>query len=190
MFKIAKQNFSPVWSELCLTSNIQTKLYPSMLTQSSCLVLCFVSLIILNKPPPHNSPLHLPLFLFNPFPHHYNHPSLSQSPVPLCHSHCSSLGLQRVRAGDIEPAPPSCVLWQHHVSTATVDDVRMAPRGGHHLLSLSTDSMGCRSVHRMVCKTIKRRKGFSGNTKWPVRGFMLRVTANIITVNYTYYVPH
>lgn len=75
----------------CSTSNTQTMLYPSMLTQSSCLVLCLVSLIMLNKPPSRNSPLHLLLLLSCP-PHPHYHPSLSQRPVPLLSQSLLQLG--------------------------------------------------------------------------------------------------
>lgn len=67
-------------------------------------------------------------------------PSFSQRPVPLLTQYIAPAWVipQHVRAGDIELAPPRCVLWQHHVSTATVEDVRMPPRGGHYFsLSLS-----------------------------------------------------
>lgn len=88
----------------CSTSNTQTMLYPSMLTQSSCLVLCLVSLIMLNKPPSRNSPLHLLLLLScpptptttHPFPKDLSH---------YCHSHCSSLGHS-----------PVCQSWWHWAS--------------------------------------------------------------------------
>lgn len=134
----------------CFTSDIQTMPYPSMLIQSSRLVLCLVSLIILNKPPSHNSTL-LPL-LFPPCP-----PTSAPIPFPgTCPITVTVIAPawvipQCVRAGDTEPAPPRCVLWQQRVSAATADDVRMPPRGGHHPLSLCfsvhyTDSMGCCSV--------------------------------------------
>ena len=73
----------------CFTSDIQTMLYPSMLIQSSCLVSCLVSLIILNKPPSHNSTLHPLLFPPCSPP---QHPSLSQGPVPLLSQSLLQLG--------------------------------------------------------------------------------------------------
>lgn len=93
--------------ERCYTCQLWTEFYFKysnyvLSTHADSVIL--VSLIILNKPPTHNSPLHLPLSRFNPPLHH--HPSLSQRPVPLCHSHCCSSGLQCVGAGDTEAIPP------------------------------------------------------------------------------------
>ena len=74
---------------------------------------------------------------------------------------------QCVRAGDTEPAPPRCVLWQQRVSNATADDVRMPPRGGHHPLSLCfsvhyTNSTGCCSAEEKLWQNTRECKGFTG----------------------------
>lgn len=95
-----------------------------------------------------------------PIPFPETCPIKSQSLLPAWVCSVSELATpsQRLPPPHTHPPPPhssSCVLWQHHVSTATVDDVRMPHRRGHPLLSLSsclslsTDSTGCWSVHSL-----------------------------------------
>lgn len=93
---------------------------------------------------------------------------------------------QCVRAGDTKPDPPRCVLWQHHASTATVDDVRMPPRGGHQPLSLSlclspSVTLTPRDAGMRKEKSVKMRgdehyRIFWKNTKQFVSWFMLWAT--------------
>ncbi len=167
-----------------------------MLIQSSCLVLCLVSLIFLKSHSPTTHPstfscFHSALPPPIPFP--------ETCPITVTVIAPAWVIPQRVRAGDTEPAPPQCALWQNHVSTATVDDVRMPPRGGHHPLPLSfsvhyTDSTGYWSVGRKVCQNVQGCTGFFGQAQtvcelinaksqwlWPVK--QLLITASVWNVN-------
>ena len=126
------------------------------------IVLCLVSLILLNKPPSRHSPLHL---LPSPSPARPPPPILLLS-QPLLRRGVTPRGVSEL----VTPSQhllPRCVLWQHHVSAATVNDVRMSPGGGHRRLPLPphvsfsvhyTDSTGCWSADRKgrVCQTVAR----------------------------------
>lgn len=129
------QSFSLVRSEVCLTSNIPTMLYPPRLT------VILTSLV----PCLHDRPQQTALPPLTPPPSPVSIPALAPPPILLLLQRGSLL-----RAGDTEPSPPSfhCVLWQHHVSAATADDVRVPPRGGHRLLPLSVCVHLC-PLHRL-----------------------------------------
>lgn len=107
-------------------------LLPSTLTRSFFLLSSLVSLI--NESPPRTPPLHLLLFLFRPKPPPPWPPPrrpallLSQSPLKLGSFPSAS-----------QPPPP-----QHHVSTAAMDDVRMAPLKEVAIFSLCRFCVSCR----------------------------------------------
>lgn len=142
-------------------------MYPSIPIQSPCLVSCPMSLILLNEPSAHNSPLRPLLFLpCSPFAH-----SFPRDLSHYCHSHCSSLGHSPMcQSGWHRAGPPSlCVVTapclHRHCGWCQDAPARRSPSSSSLLLSITLPPRDAALWNERFVRVSRKVRGCGENKK-------------------------